>query len=107
MDKDPVYVQYKNNRVLAWECVCDCGNHAKIVTHNLVSGATRSCGCLVSELAQKRLHTLQWIPMEIDWRNNTQPIAFYKADGTIEVKLDREAPDDAQFWCVLPALPDE
>jgi 5-methylcytosine-specific restriction endonuclease McrA len=30
----------------AWECVCDCGNKAIVNTVHLVSGRTRSCGCL-------------------------------------------------------------
>lgn len=33
-----------------WECVCDCGNHKVVSYQGLVSGRTRSCGCLRSEL---------------------------------------------------------
>lgn len=29
-----------------WRCRCSCGNHRLAVTHNLLSGNTRSCGCL-------------------------------------------------------------
>lgn len=28
-----------------WECVCDCGNKTRVLTGNLSSGHTTSCGC--------------------------------------------------------------
>ena len=34
----------KNGSVL-WECLCDCGKHTNVVTGNLNSGGTTSCGC--------------------------------------------------------------
>lgn len=34
-----------------WLCVCDCGNEAVVSAAHLVSGNTRSCGCLQSEMA--------------------------------------------------------
>lgn len=45
-------VQYratnKNGRV-AWHCLCDCGNERDITAGNLLSGKTKSCGCLSDE----------------------------------------------------------
>ena len=32
-----------------WDCVCDCGKHAIVSSHQLVSARTRSCGCLRGE----------------------------------------------------------
>lgn len=29
-----------------WECVCECGTHCEVLSHNLTSGNTKSCGCL-------------------------------------------------------------
>lgn len=29
-----------------WDCVCDCGNRKTVITKDLRSGHTRSCGCL-------------------------------------------------------------
>ena len=44
----------KNGRKTArWECLCDCGNTAIVITTNLNSGKTKSCGCLVSEVHTK------------------------------------------------------
>lgn len=36
-----------------WECQCDCGNLTEVRTHDLLSGNTKSCGCLVSWGEQK------------------------------------------------------
>ena len=41
-------VQNKSGRNL-WECKCDCGNVSYATTGHLISGNTRSCGCLYSE----------------------------------------------------------
>lgn len=30
----------------SWLCKCDCGNLVEVITHNLTSGNTQSCGCL-------------------------------------------------------------
>lgn len=32
-----------------WRCRCECGEHADVSRSNLLSGNTRSCGCLASE----------------------------------------------------------
>ena len=32
-----------------WECVCECGTHCEVLSHNLASGNTKSCGCLRRE----------------------------------------------------------
>jgi len=37
------------NREIIWECLCDCGKTCFLPVSNLLSGNTRSCGCLRSE----------------------------------------------------------
>ena len=39
-----------------WQCHCDCGNTKEVTTRDLLSGNTRSCGCLHSEGLAKRNH---------------------------------------------------
>ena len=34
------------NRQTIWECLCDCGNTVKVRRSALVSGNTKSCGCI-------------------------------------------------------------
>lgn len=40
-------------RVSVWRCRCDCGGEVSAYLTNLVSGATRSCGCLRTEQAER------------------------------------------------------
>jgi hypothetical protein len=37
-----------------WLCKCNCGNYVKIITSHLISGHTRSCGCLRKDLMSLR-----------------------------------------------------
>ena len=37
-----------------WNCVCDCGNTAKIRGSHLIDGKSNSCGCLAAELSAQR-----------------------------------------------------
>ena len=36
-----------------WECLCGCGNVRIVMARNLVSGASRSCGCRRNRVARK------------------------------------------------------
>lgn len=36
-----------------WLCRCDCGNEVYVISRNLLSGNTRSCGCIKSEMQTK------------------------------------------------------
>ncbi|KKM60755.1 hypothetical protein LCGC14_1538640 [marine sediment metagenome] len=52
----PVLRLFGNRQERAsWECLCDCGNEVTIVTNQLTSGRTKSCGCLKNEINSKRL----------------------------------------------------
>ena len=38
-----------------WLCLCDCGNEKAIDSRSLLSGNTKSCGCLAQELSAARM----------------------------------------------------
>lgn len=38
-----------------WFCRCECGELVKVPTQPLISGESKSCGCLAAELASQRL----------------------------------------------------
>jgi hypothetical protein len=43
-----------------WLCKCDCGNECAVITYNLRSGTTQSCGCL--QLEKTRTHGYSRLP---------------------------------------------
>lgn len=46
----------KNGRV-CWLCKCDCGKEKNIVSHSLIRGDSKSCGCLRREVTVQRSTT--------------------------------------------------
>lgn len=44
-----------------WICKCDCGRGKKVVSSALLSGFTRSCGCLRSENAKRNVRLMNAI----------------------------------------------
>lgn len=48
----------KDGRII-WECKCDCGNLTKVTSHSLLSGNTKSCGCLHQEIGKYLKKDLQ------------------------------------------------
>lgn len=41
------------SRAPRWLCVCDCGVECVVLSRSLLSGRTRSCGCLRQENARE------------------------------------------------------
>ena len=42
--------EQRQNQCVVWECKCDCGNITYVKSNSLLSGNTKSCGCLHKEL---------------------------------------------------------
>ena len=42
-------IKEKNRSYACWKCLCDCGNFTIVRSNHLLSGNTKSCGCLVSK----------------------------------------------------------
>jgi len=43
-----------SNNCIGWNCVCVCGNKVTVITANLTSGNTKSCGCFRSMATRTR-----------------------------------------------------
>lgn len=65
-------IKQGSNYTLA--CVCDCGKHKNLVPRALLSGHTKSCGCLNSDLTAKRnfKHGYNGTPTYGTWRSMVQ-----------------------------------
>ena len=48
-----LYPQKTSIGGMQWKCVCDCGNKAIVASCHLVSGHTKSCGCLLKEVRKE------------------------------------------------------
>jgi hypothetical protein len=44
---------------IKWRCACDCGGTAAVRSGSLLTGNTRSCGCLRDQLAGERMKALR------------------------------------------------
>lgn len=82
----------------AWLCICDCGNTTTVRSHCLLSGKTKSCGCLSKEVTRIRSishglskHYLYKIWADIKKRTNGKGTRFY--DGvTLDPKWNSFEP---------------
>lgn len=69
----------------AWKCFCECGNITVVLTENLRSGDTKSCGCLNNEKRQERFKDIsninrKYLPSETSarkvWKNRYSEMNF-------------------------------
>ena len=44
----------QTDRTIRWDCVCDCGERRSIRSSDLLSGKTKSCGCLIADIIASR-----------------------------------------------------
>jgi hypothetical protein len=56
-----------NKRRRAWKCRCDCGNSVSVVTCKLISGHTKSCGCLHRETKNRLTHGMSHTREHYTW----------------------------------------
>lgn len=45
---------WSNSWQAMWVCRCDCGKEVRVFKTNLMSGRSKSCGCLKSDLIAER-----------------------------------------------------
>lgn len=59
-----------NGRGRYWICQCECGNEVKVASDKLISGHTRSCGCLQRESVtiKNSTHGLTTLPEYQIWK---------------------------------------
>jgi len=85
------------NKQIEWLCECECGNQIITITAKLISGNTKSCGCLRDEkikllnqihgMSNTRLYQI-WKNMKQRCYNNNNP--RYKDYGSRGIKICEE-----------------
>ena len=53
IDRAPTKVRNGRSKT-SWICQCDCGNKTAVLSENLKSGNTKSCGCLHKERVSRK-----------------------------------------------------
>ena len=56
----------ERNKYYVW-CKCDCGNVKEICTSDLISGGTKSCGCLAKEILKIKKQNKRIIKLYYVW----------------------------------------
>lgn len=103
------YKQFKRQRLSMWNCLCDCGNHAIVRNDSLVSGLTKSCGCLHSEVARitgtknATTHGLSGTKEYITWTGIKQRCfdknsASYKRYGALGIGMEEDFIDNFEAF---------
>ena len=69
----------RSNNHVVWECLCICGNITEVLSSSLLSGNTRSCGCLQREAVKNNSKAIK------NWHKSKNH--FIKADHTEEEYL--------------------
>ncbi len=88
--------KYKNHSAY-YKCICDCGEEVLVPHGNLVSGITKSCGCLRKEITgnHTRIHGYSKEKLYLVWkamkkRCYSQNDKHYKWYGSLGVKVCEE-----------------
>lgn len=90
-----------------WKCVCECGKETSVHARALVSGHTKSCGCLAAEVISKpKSHGLSNTKEYSIWkairrRCNGKLATNYARYGGRGIKVCEEWNDFTNFykWC--------
>lgn len=50
----PLYpLEKRVKRAIVWHCKCDCGNECDVIGSHILSGHTKSCGCMMIESSKR------------------------------------------------------
>lgn len=94
-----------------WICQCDCGNIVSVRTNNLVSGSTKSCGCLNAEnirhkkrnfkdITGCRYGELEVLSYYDSTKNGTRWLCKCHACGNTVVKVSSELKKYQSCGCI-------
>lgn len=76
---------------VVWMCQCSCGNLIKVNSNKLLTGNTRSCGCLLREIASQKMYL---------YHEQTDPNLLNQVFGKLTVieKLNEKNTQNRRLW---------
>ena len=84
------YIKPCGRRTAAWICKCDCGNTIRVVSSQLISHKTQSCGCLRKQKNKERLHKVNQYDLSgeygIGWTSNTNQEFYFDLEDYDKIK---------------------
>lgn len=85
-----------------WRCACECGNEKIVYGGSLVSGYTKSCGCISKERPSHTIHGGKGTPIYLLWKSmrercNTTSSSSYRDYGGRGIKICSEWDDYRRF----------
>ena len=96
------YLLGKNNKhTNLWHCECSCGQKRQIITHNLISGKAKSCGCRRKRLRENNprfkgkydISKKVWYSIEKGAKRRSIPFSISIDDGwAIYLKQNKLCP---------------
>ena len=57
LKRDEDVITKSGKKLVAWLCKCDCGNTCTVMSSNLKSGNTKSCGCIADKIKHTKRDT--------------------------------------------------
>ena len=57
LHRDEDVITKSGKKLVAWLCQCDCGNTCTVMSANLKSGNTKSCGCIADKIKHTKRDT--------------------------------------------------
>lgn len=93
------------HRAIKWKCQCDCGNQISTLSQSLLSGHTKSCGCLHKDIMTKHggkdsrlYHVWQSMKRRCNSPNSTSYM-WYGAKG-VKVCEEWESFEPFRKWAI-------
>lgn len=112
VDSDPI-VNPSGQKSRTLKCLCDCGNTVTVRYSGLISGTTRSCGCLKRENSGKHLlkHGLAKLPEYKIWKDmrkrcNNENQSHYHRYGGRGISVCKEWDDFEVFMKDMGTRPE-
>lgn len=102
------YIPGHNRMRSAWLCKCDCGNETIVSTDKIISGSTKSCGCLKIKysILNKRIFQI-WYNMHKRCEKNNQMDSKYYFGKGIKVCQEWDVYENFQSWALENGYADD